>query len=393
MDKQKEIPPHQVKIKEVVAEFRKSVPNATKKELDSISACTGALLARMRDVAFNSSNRNGNGGVKAEATQAETAPITSSKGHQAPPAPKAVRKSPAPKPPVHASPVAHSLGAVALAESPQSIAEEQVAVEKPVTVPPSLSVVKPAPQKLPEPSLKEQLSEIFSPQKIVVRSVHDETRTDGELDRLALQLGKDFNTLREPLRIMNSSYAFKGKGEFFLPKYVPDKKLQEHVMSFFNYAQKMLLITYKTRRTHSGPFITFTIHDNKLFRKFLTGDWFERYVYTTVVNKCEILKGKSLIARNVKIKFSDGKDAELDMVIHFQGNLYVLETKTRKYIDAVMKFKNYADKFKIPNDHIFFVMLQREGNDHKGLEAFHEIRFLIVSELLPELNRQFGPKS
>lgn len=369
MGDKKEFPSHHIQIKSVVAEFRKKFPEITNQELIALQAITSSLLTKMNNIVKRIS-------------------VSASAGQQLVPSEK---KEGLLQNPVIASSDVLSVSAVAVVVPPKEVIPVQMTVEKPVIAQPALSVVNPAPKKLPKLSLHDQLRKIFAPQKIEVRSVHDYTRTDNELDRLATQLGKDFNYLREPLRIMNDSYKFNGEGQFYLAKYVPDKKAQECVMSFFNYAEKMLLIKYSFRNTPKGPFIKFTIHENKLFRKFLTGDWFERYVYTTVVNKCQILRPNSLIARNVEITFPDGKFAELDMVIHFQGNLYVLETKTRRYIDAVMKFKNYAGKFKIPNDHIFFVMRQREGDTHKGLEAFHEIRFLIVNELVPELNRQFAP--
>lgn len=280
---------------------------------------------------------------------------------------------------------------VPLAQSIDNLIKKAVPIEKQTLVAKVKEHVAPAVVDSGG-SVKDRLATFLVPQKVKVISIHEESKHDVILDDVATKLGQDFNAMRQTLKLLRAAYSDKGVGSMLLDKFSSDKKSQEIVMSFFNYAKRNLLIEYGF--VGKRRYLSFKIDvENALFRKFLTGNWFERYIYITVLRKCSYLSKNSIIARNVVLEFPSGDKAEIDMVIIHRDQLYLLEMKTRDYKEAVKKYKNRAPLLGIPLENIFFVMMERQGDDHKHMEAFHLMRFLIADELVTELNKQFTPKS
>jgi len=275
-------------------------------------------------------------------------------------------------------------------EAPQVLAD---AVEAAVLEMKAESVKTSPAVKTSAVSAKDQLTKLWAPLGVEVLSVHEDSEIESSLNSLAAKLGDVFSALREPFRIIKASYSFEGKGNFLLTKYVPDKKSQQHVISFFEFAKRMSLLEYRIEHRPKLP-VSFRINTEiDEFRKFITGDWFERCVYSKIAKAFHCLGDELLIVRNVKVKFPDGKN-ELDLVIVHQGKAYIMEVKSRKYSDAVNKYRHHAKGLKIPLENIFFVMLEKEeGIDHKMLEHFHKMRFVFINELIGELTPHLAPRS
>lgn len=105
-------------------------------------------------------------------------------------------------------------------------------------------------------------------------------------------------------------------------------------------------------------YIIATSHDRPDIKQFLTGIWFERYIYRKLA---ELFKAEGLeyeCLRNPKISYANGDIAELDLFFLVDGQPLLIECKSGQNYDFdIEKFAQHRKRLSLEAERAIFVVL------------------------------------
>lgn len=125
------------------------------------------------------------------------------------------------------------------------------------------------------------------------------------------------------------------------------------------------------------PITNYTL--SKKDTKYLSGDWFEEWVYYKIKNDLEIQDDK--IATGIEI-LKEGSKNELDVVFLYEHKLYVIECKTAVYEKReIKKLRNGVEELEIKEMNILGETIYKSDALNKNFGLFATTTIATLDEL------------
>lgn len=225
-------------------------------------------------------------------------------------------------------------------------------------------------QESPTPENEKSVIMWLAKQGITVTNHHKDEAVDAVLDKFALYLGDHFDNLRkcyEALKratALNRPFRIKLDGE--------TQATVSHTTQFCNLLKKHAYLE-EFKYFKDTRLITGRVNHEGNVQNFITGGWFERYVYQKIKS---ILTGLGMnfdILVNAQITENDGDSFELDVLCIVDGHPIWLECKTGDYQAHVTKYSRARKRFNIPKERAILVILNMDDDLAASLTSLHGI--------------------
>ena len=199
---------------------------------------------------------------------------------------------------------------------------------------------------------------------------------DVSSDRLAFFMGSRYSSIKNFYKAIKRNLSTGKKFSFRLAEcsqqdianctQLGDMLYRSSFLSHYRYLKTEKIITASSQIR--GDMIN-----------FLTGEWFERYVYQEV---SRLLSDKSLKYQdliNAKIRFANGDSFELDLLFFVNQELLWIECKTKSDIsDALTRYAKHKKILSIPENRAFVVALDMP--DNQALELTQRWQITVVNQ-------------
>jgi hypothetical protein len=130
---------------------------------------------------------------------------------------------------------------------------------------------------------------------------------------------------------------------------------------------------------------------------FLTGQWLERFVKSTLLKATqgcdEALQFAYLM--NPQIILPNGDDFELDVLFYLEGEIYWFEAKTGQYQNYVEKYARMSRLLNLDQEHAYMVLTDIDANTTAALTKLFKMQVLDVESFagrVEEIFFRFAPQ-
>jgi hypothetical protein len=224
----------------------------------------------------------------------------------------------------------------------------------------------------------------FSAQKIAVENYRQaDPCIDAAFDQLAIYLGEQYSNLAPLYKQIKRSILAGGQIRLSLLDKSPEtialytqfcSKLRDaSLLSFYVHSKAEKLIMAAPQRRGD-------------FDKFLTGEWFERFIYHKVASLLSARELKYDCLINSNIVFSNGDRFELDLLFIVEGSPLWIECKSGKDYNAhLAKYSNHRKILDIPKTGSILVILDIPDEQTVTLTSFWDITVVNQNTIIPSI--------
>lgn len=203
--------------------------------------------------------------------------------------------------------------------------------------------------------------EISVPYKNIIKKLENRNirikkinKITNDFDNIAVFMGNNYNLIKNIYILMKRDLNLKTGINLFMKNNIP-----EEISATTNLCLKLYNIGFLDEYNYfkSPKFIlNCKTGQSSVSTNFLTGGWFERYVFLALKDIFEIngiSEDKYEILTNVHIILSDNNIMELDILVYYNNKYFYIEVKTGDYRQCI---KKYTEIVKILNfDMSFFI--------------------------------------
>ncbi|GIV87380.1 MAG: hypothetical protein KatS3mg054_1409 [Chloroflexus sp.] len=205
---------------------------------------------------------------------------------------------------------------------------------------------------------------------ITVRNYREQSADDKVFDQLAVFLGTKFKNLSSVYEIIKRNLS---TGSSFTLNI--SSKSKEEIASSTKFCS--MLNSYAFLSSYNYNKSTKTIHATpqrvgKII-KFFNGEWFERYIYLTILSLLSQSRLKFTCLLNPKITFSSGNDFELDMLFLIDGQPLWVECKTGSYQAYIAKYSDARKLLSVPKSRAILIILDIADDLTASLTNLYDI--------------------
>lgn len=211
---------------------------------------------------------------------------------------------------------------------------------------------------------------------------------DASSDRIAFFIGSRYSSVKNFYKAIKRNLSTGKKFSFRLSEcsqqdianctQLGDLLYRSSFLSHYRYlkAEKLISAATQTR----GDMIN-----------FLTGEWFERYVYQEVSRLLDNKSTKYEDLINAKIRFANGDIFELDLLFFANQELLWIECKTKSDIsDALARYAKHKKILSIPENRAFVVALDMPDNQALELTQRWQLTVVNQNNFLEKISQALG---
>lgn len=172
---------------------------------------------------------------------------------------------------------------------------------------------------------------------------------------VAIELGDNYDLLKEFYDELKSCVSHGNKQfKFKINSDKINKKTQ-----FLNFG-KLLLEKYILSKCYFASYdrncLLCEISDINSHGTFITGIWFEYYMYEKISSFLNKHRIEYEILHSLPVTFSDGKNTELDISLFIDGKFYCIECKSGKSQDKIDDLILRPKQLNIPNENFILII-------------------------------------
>lgn len=202
---------------------------------------------------------------------------------------------------------------------------------------------------------------------ISIRQLGAESPFEESFDRIALQLGRDFEHLADFYQALKRSIGGNGVSKSIVLKNYPADRINRVVQFGDELLRNGFLKEFRYIRNSRS--IQFAPQADGRVGNFITGNWLERYVVITVSQHLrKLYPGRSIeVLSNPRIILPDGSDFEIDVLIACDSIVLWFECKTGKDYPAYLtKYAVVARKvMQLGSEHAAMILLEELNDSEK----------------------------
>jgi len=207
-----------------------------------------------------------------------------------------------------------------------------------------------------------KLKEFLAVRNITLKSLQAESASDEILDKLALFIGKRFETVRTILDLIKSNMN-SGIGFGLNLKNMSQQSVADITNLCTNLYSIAFLTAYRYQKSPSFQLYA-TPSTSPRALNFFSGQWLERFVKTQVVALAQSAALQFSYICNAQIALPNGDDFELDMLFEAAGEVFWLEAKSGDYQRHIEKYSKMAKVMGLNRSHTLMVLADARIDDN-----------------------------
>ncbi|MEM1367912.1 MAG: DUF1887 family CARF protein, partial [Cyanobacteria bacterium P01_H01_bin.15] len=224
----------------------------------------------------------------------------------------------------------------------------------------------------------------FEQKEIGLEKFHqDEPALDHVADQLAAYLGDNYKTLESYLGNLKRSSTNAQTSRFSLQTY---SQIEISIHNLFFKKLKDSFFLSKRYYDKDSKTLIANLRNKSNVRDFLSGGWFERYVYTKIIDYLDETGVEYEVARNLHIFYNNGDRFELDLFFLINEQPLLIECKTSKdnYDAGIDVFCRHRDRLGLSIDQCLFISLHLPSS---GIELRESDSTVMVANWQTFLSR------
>lgn len=205
-----------------------------------------------------------------------------------------------------------------------------------------------------------------------------------EFDNIACFMGNKYNLIKSIYILMKRDLNTKIGVKIDLKN-----KTQEEISAITNLCTKLYNIAFLEDYSYTKPFLYFRTGQIPLGVNFITGIWFERYVYLTIkemFTSNNIIRDKYEILTNVHVILPDNNITELDILVYYNNKCFWIEVKTGSYQKFVEKYSQLTTKLKFNES--FFIHVDIDMETANQLSKIMNMNVIDIQNLKKDLKNK-----
>lgn len=205
-----------------------------------------------------------------------------------------------------------------------------------------------------------------------------------EFDNIACFMGNKYNLIKSIYILMKRDLNTKIGVKIDLKN-----KTQEEISAITNLCTKLYNIAFLEDYSYTKPFLYFRTGQIPLGVNFITGIWFERYVYLTIkemFTSNNIIRDKYEILTNVHVILPDNNITELDILVYYNNKCFWIEVKTGSYQKFVKKYSQLTTKLKFNES--FFIHVDIDMETANQLSKIMNMNVIDIQNLKKDLKNK-----
>jgi len=221
-----------------------------------------------------------------------------------------------------------------------------------------------------------ELSVYLEAKNIKLESYRLPEELDASSDRIALFMGSRYPSIKNFYKSIKRNLSTGKKFHFRLGDCSQQEIANSTQLGVLLY-QSSFLSQY--RYFKQDKVIAATTQPKGEMINFLTGEWFERYIYQEVARLLSTNQIPYDFLINSKIRFVNGDSFELDLLFLVNQDLLWIECKTKPDIsDSLARYAKHKKIMSIPENRAFVVAL--DIPDNQALELTQRWQITVVNQ-------------
>ena len=152
---------------------------------------------------------------------------------------------------------------------------------------------------------------------------------------------------------------------------------QRQIQTMTRFCRNLYDDTLLSSYRYSNKIIHAVVQDRGDVRKFLTGEWFERFVHFKISERLQSLELSYSYLMNPTIRFPNGDSFELDLLYFIGDQTLLVECKAGKdFKSHLKKFSDHRQKLSLSPERTFFVILDLEQSQSDKLSHFWKFKVI-----------------
>ena len=157
---------------------------------------------------------------------------------------------------------------------------------------------------------------------------------------------------------------------------------QRQIQTMTRFCRNLYDDTLLSSYRYSNKIIHAVVQDRGDVRKFLTGEWFERFVHYKISERLQTLDLSYSHLMNPTIRFPNGDSFELDLLYLIEGQPLLVECKAGKdFKSHLKKFSDHRKNLSLLPERTFFVILDLEQSQSDKLSHFWKFKVINQDKL------------
>ncbi|MCM8613742.1 hypothetical protein [Accumulibacter sp.] len=229
------------------------------------------------------------------------------------------------------------------------------------------------------------IADWFRRRQISVQIAAQAVDTSGFFDEVATLIGRDL-LLKEVLDRIRWAQQ-KGYASTVIPfdgRSPSDaQKLTSFCRQLYDYSFVAKAIPNK-QKNH----LLLVVQTAPAIRHFFNGEWLEWFALMTCVEQATARGKRFACARNLGLRFSDGEQQEVDVVLLLDGQLPILiECKSGEYRQDIDKCVGLRKRLGLGGQHLVVCVAGLEDEMARGLTAMYDLSFVSERGLVQFIER------
>lgn len=224
----------------------------------------------------------------------------------------------------------------------------------------------------------EKLVLYLDTKKIKINNIEDEA-INYSLLKLSMYMGERYKLVYPLLEKLKPNLSSGKFMTFCIKNYT-----QESVSSMCQLCTLLYQLSFLQRYEYrKSPQFIINLLPNRMpiAINFLTGHWFEMYMYQVINNifisrqtEEKPISIELAIHRNIQIQLENGNYFELDLMVNIGDEFYWIECKTANYQEHIYKYSEFAKRYRFDFKKSFMVLLDEDDNLHSKLNGLYDIQ-------------------
>lgn len=231
--------------------------------------------------------------------------------------------------------------------------------------------------------------EWFGAKKVTVKVNPKELDTTGFFDEMAVELGNNYEVLREVSekikRIQNKGYT---NVHFQLAK-----KSQKHIQEIVNFCNQLYRFSFVAKCFYQKheKVVKLTLQTAPAIVQFFNGTWLEWFVFIKVFNLLQEKHTPFSGARSLTVTLPNEDFHELDVFFLINNNIPLcIECKSGEFRQDLDKYSRLRKRLAIDRSHFILCVAGLSDEQAQGLTSMYEVTLVNEKNLIPHVEQLLG---